>query len=60
MLLTGLLNELAALPEPLLLLLDDYHAVDSPTVDQALTTPLEHPPPGGFLPQDLFALPQRI
>lgn len=44
-LLTGLLNEIAALPEPLVLVLDDYHRVDSGTADDALAFVLEHLPP---------------
>ena len=47
--LTALLNEIAALPDDFVLVLDDYHAVDagSPlgTVDQALAFLLEHLPP---------------
>ncbi|NTV64586.1 MAG: hypothetical protein HGA65_13785 [Oscillochloris sp.] len=34
--LAALLNDLAALPDQLTLVLDDYHALDSPTVDAAL------------------------
>jgi LuxR family maltose regulon positive regulatory protein len=44
-LLTALLNDLAALPDPLILVLDDYHLIDSPSVDQALAFLLEHLPP---------------
>jgi LuxR family maltose regulon positive regulatory protein len=40
-----LLNEIAAIPERFLLILDDYHAVDSQTVDQVLTFIIEHQPP---------------
>ncbi len=43
--LTALLNDLAALPERLILVLDDYHAVDAPAVDQALAFLLQHLPP---------------
>jgi LuxR family maltose regulon positive regulatory protein len=43
-LLTGLLNELAAIPDPFLLVLDDYHLIDSTTVDQFLTFLVEHLP----------------
>ncbi len=40
-----LLNELdAAVPERLILALDDYHAVDSGPVDELLTALLQHPP----------------
>jgi len=44
-LLTGLVNEIAALPEHFVLVLDDYHQVDSEAVDRALTFLLEHLPP---------------
>jgi len=43
--LTTLLNEISTLPEPFLLILDDYHLVDSQPVDQALTFLIEHQPP---------------
>jgi LuxR family transcriptional regulator, maltose regulon positive regulatory protein len=45
--LTTLLNELAALPaaQPFALVLDDYHEVDDPQIDQALTFLLENLPP---------------
>ncbi len=42
--LTTLLNEIAALPEPLMLVLDDYHLVDSPAVDEALSFLIDHLP----------------
>jgi LuxR family maltose regulon positive regulatory protein len=44
-LLTALLNELAALPEPVLLLLDDYHLIEAPAIHQAMTFLLDHLPP---------------
>ena len=44
-LLTALLNEMAAIPEPFALVLDDYHGVDSQVVDDALTFLLDHLPP---------------
>jgi LuxR family maltose regulon positive regulatory protein len=44
-LLTVLLNEVAALPDAIVLVLDDYHLVDSPPVDDALAFLLEHLPP---------------
>ena len=44
-LLTPLLNEIAALSHPLVLVLDDYHVVDAQAVDQALTFLLDHLPP---------------
>ena len=44
-LLTLLLNDLATLNEPFVLVLDDYHVIESKAVDQALTFLLEHLPP---------------
>lgn len=44
-LLTGLLNEIAALPHKIVLVLDDYHVIDSKPIDDALTFLLEHLPP---------------
>jgi LuxR family maltose regulon positive regulatory protein len=43
--LTALVNEIAAFPEHLVLVLDDYHLVDSPIVDSALGFLLDHLPP---------------
>ena len=43
--LTVLLNEITAIPDHFVLVLDDYHAIDSRAVDQALTFLLEHQPP---------------
>lgn len=44
--LTTLLNEIAAIPDELALVLDDYHILDAaPPIDQALTFLLEHLPP---------------
>lgn len=43
--LTLLINELATIPRPFTLVLDDYHLVDAKTVDDALTFLLEHQPP---------------
>jgi LuxR family maltose regulon positive regulatory protein len=43
--LTALLNEIASLPQGVVLVLDDYHLVDSEPVDEALTFLLEHLPP---------------
>ena len=43
--LTALLNDIAAIPDSFLLVLDDYHVIDSRPVDQALTFLLEHLPP---------------
>jgi len=44
-LLTSLLNEISALPDGLILVLDDYHLLDSKAVDAALTFLVEHQPP---------------
>jgi LuxR family maltose regulon positive regulatory protein len=44
-LLTALLNEIAAQPDEFALVLDDYHAVEEPAVDAALTFLLDHLPP---------------
>src|SRR4051794_685366 len=43
-LLTALLNEIMTLPDPFLLVLDDYHVIEAPAVDAALTFLLEHLP----------------
>jgi LuxR family maltose regulon positive regulatory protein len=43
--LTNLLNEIAAIPQNILLVLDDYHRVDTQVIDEALTFLLEHLPP---------------
>lgn len=43
--LTVLLNEITALPNGLILVLDDYHLIDSKSVDQALAFLVEHLPP---------------
>ncbi len=43
-LLTGLVNEIAALPQPFVLVLDDYHLIDSKAVDGALAFLLDHQP----------------
>lgn len=42
--LTALLNEITALPDSFILVLDDYHAIDAKPVDQALNFLLEHQP----------------
>ncbi|MBF6611896.1 MAG: helix-turn-helix transcriptional regulator [Chloroflexi bacterium] len=42
--LTALVNEIAVIPHKLVLVLDDYHLIDSPAVDDALTFLLEHLP----------------
>ncbi|MCJ7585293.1 MAG: hypothetical protein MUO30_11075, partial [Anaerolineales bacterium] len=43
--LTVLLNEITALPDNFVLVLEDYHVIDSKPVDEALTFLLEHLPP---------------
>ena len=43
--LTALLNEITAIPDDFVLVLDDYHVLDAKPVDQALTFLLEHLPP---------------
>jgi LuxR family transcriptional regulator, maltose regulon positive regulatory protein len=43
--LTALLNEITTIPDQIVLVLDDYHAVDARAVDDALTFLLEHLPP---------------
>ncbi len=40
-----LINELAALPDDLVLVLDDYHLIDSPTIHEGINFLLEHLPP---------------
>lgn len=44
LILTALLNEIAVIPVNFVLVLDDYHLVDSSAVDDALTFLLEHLP----------------
>ena len=44
-LLTTLLNEIAVIPDRVVLVLDDYHALDSKSLDQALTFLIDHLPP---------------
>jgi len=43
--LTALVNEIAALPDNFVLVLDDYHLADAEPVDAALTFVIEHLPP---------------
>ncbi|NTU82219.1 MAG: helix-turn-helix transcriptional regulator [Chloroflexales bacterium] len=40
-----LLNQIATLPQPALLVLDDYHVLDARPIDQALAFLVEHLPP---------------
>jgi len=44
-LLTALLNEITTLPNDFILVLDDYHLVDSKSVDETLTFFIDHLPP---------------
>src|SRR5215213_392514 len=43
--LTALLNDIATVSDPFILVLDDYHVIDAKPVDAALTFLLEHLPP---------------
>ena len=43
--LTALLNEISAIPYKFVLVLDDYHVIDSKRIDDALIFLLEHLPP---------------
>ena len=43
--LIALLNEITTVPDNFVLVLDDYHVIDSKPVDEALTFLLEHLPP---------------
>jgi len=43
--LTALLNEITTVPDNFVLILDDYHVIESQTVDNALTYFLDHLPP---------------
>ncbi len=43
--LTALLNEVINLPDGFILVLDDYHVIDSRAVDEALTFLIDHLPP---------------
>ena len=43
-LLSALLNEITTIPDDFILILDDYHLIDSPVVDQSLAFLLEHQP----------------
>jgi LuxR family maltose regulon positive regulatory protein len=44
-LLTALLNQIAAVPDPFILVLDDWHVIDSEAVDRALAFIVDHLPP---------------
>jgi LuxR family maltose regulon positive regulatory protein len=43
--LTGLINEIAAIPDRIVLVLDDYHLIEAQSIHDALTFLLEHLPP---------------
>jgi LuxR family maltose regulon positive regulatory protein len=43
--LTALLNDITAVPDHFVLVLDDYHVIEAQAVDRALTFLLEHLPP---------------
>lgn len=43
--LTALLNDITTVPNPFVLVLDDYHVLDGQAIDQALTFLIEHLPP---------------
>jgi ATP/maltotriose-dependent transcriptional regulator MalT len=43
--LTALLNEIVSIPDNFVLVLDDYHVIDSKPVDEVITFLLEHMPP---------------
>jgi LuxR family maltose regulon positive regulatory protein len=45
MVLTSLLNEVAAIPDRIVLVLDDYHLIEVHPIHEALTYLLEHSPP---------------
>ncbi|HEY0604095.1 MAG TPA: LuxR C-terminal-related transcriptional regulator [Herpetosiphonaceae bacterium] len=47
--LTALLNDIAAVPDSFVLVLDDYHVLDAKPVDQALAFLIEHLPPQAHL-----------
>lgn len=42
--LTTLINEITEFPDDVALILDDYHVIESPTIDQAITFLLDHLP----------------
>jgi LuxR family transcriptional regulator, maltose regulon positive regulatory protein len=43
--LTALLNDIATVPDPFIVVLDDYHALDASAVDNTLAFLLDHLPP---------------
>ncbi|HSH03627.1 MAG TPA: LuxR C-terminal-related transcriptional regulator [Anaerolineae bacterium] len=44
-----LINTLSALPQPIILVLDDYHLIDNPAIDDQLAFFLKHLPPSTHL-----------
>lgn len=48
-LLTSLLNDMEAFARPIILLLDDYHMVESPTIDGMITFMVDHLPDNAHL-----------
>jgi len=44
-LLTDLINHIASLSEPIILVLDDYHLIETPEIHQELSFLLDHAPP---------------
>jgi LuxR family maltose regulon positive regulatory protein len=42
--LTNLINDIAAFPHDIVLILDDYHVIETPQIDQAITFFIEHLP----------------
>ncbi|NIK74987.1 LuxR family maltose regulon positive regulatory protein [Paenibacillus castaneae] len=42
---TALINEITAIPHHIILVLDDYHVIDSRPIDNAISILLEHMPP---------------
>jgi len=48
-LLTSLLNDIEAFARPIVLLLDDYHMVESPTIDGMITFMVDHLPDNAHL-----------
>lgn len=47
--LTTLINEIAAMPEHFVLILDDYHVIDAKVIHDGITILLEHQPPNMHL-----------
>jgi LuxR family maltose regulon positive regulatory protein len=43
--LTALTNEINGIPDPFIFILDDYHVLDSQSIDKILTFLIEHSPP---------------